>query len=54
MGKYKTEGRGNIFHEQNDAQACMVDTRGPTLIKDQRPMRTLHTPWDFMITTSLM
>lgn len=54
MEKYKTEARGNIFHEQNDAQGCIVDTPGPTLIKDQRPMGTLQTPWDFMITTTMM
>lgn len=54
MEKHKTEARGNIFHEQNDALACIVDTPGPKLIKDQRPMRTLQTPWDFMITTATL
>lgn len=54
MEKYKTEARGNIFHEHNDAQACVVYTPGPKLIKDQRPMRTLQTPWDFMITNYMM
>lgn len=53
-GKYKTEARGNILHEQNDAQACTVGTPGPELIKDQRPTRTFQTPWNFMITTSMM